>query len=93
MTADQIIEVLQAWKEGKQIEWKYHGYKEWEVWAFRHSPEDFFRMEYRVKLKPREWWAVLYTQSGLQGGLWKTYEEAVAYNPEREIIRVREVLD
>lgn len=55
MTVDQMIEVLQAFKAGKKIEYKSHDdcYSEWSpvtipCWAFD-------RGNYRVKPEPREY--------------------------------------
>lgn len=59
MTPDQIIEVVQAYKDGKTIQYRLHGTTDW-----RNGEPifNFFSNDYRVKPeppeppKPREFW-------------------------------------
>lgn len=60
MSNDEIIAVVQAHKEGKQIEWRELGFQAEHMWmnAGEQPTWDFRHWEYRVKpepRKPREW--------------------------------------
>lgn len=93
MTIDEMIAVLQAAKRGEQIQCfdKDHPEQGWRDLVAANW--DFYRADFRVKPKPRKWWAALYPQVGLRGGLWETKDEAIRDSENREIIRVREVLE
>lgn len=63
MTHDEMIAVIQAAKEGKEIEWKYVGQNDgWNPLVGSTQGQvyfDFRSMEYRVKpepVKPRQLW-------------------------------------
>jgi hypothetical protein len=59
VTHDQIIAVVQAHKEGKQIEYTYkYPAAAAGVWLSMQSPQffNFADCVYRVKPEPREWW-------------------------------------
>ena len=48
MTINEIIKVLQAHKEGKEIEYRYRGNEEW--WTYTDGPRfNFDNYEFRVK--------------------------------------------
>lgn len=54
MTHDEMIEVIEAHKNGANIIHSIKGRGNW-----RHDPSpawDFYQYEYKVQLKPREWW-------------------------------------
>lgn len=59
MTIDEMIEVLQAAKEGKQIEKKMK-FGKGAQWQRAGTPDwDFDCFIYRVKQEPMEYWAVI----------------------------------
>lgn len=92
MTIDEMIAVLQAAKEGKTIQVKARISPKAMWGGTVYSPTwDFSNFDYRVKPQPREWWAELYNQSGLRGGLWATREEAASEG--RKVVRVREIVE
>lgn len=53
MTYDEMIEILQAAKAGKVIEWQNQA-GEWERWLF--SSFNFMQNKYRVKPEPKRCW-------------------------------------
>jgi hypothetical protein len=59
MTHDEMIEVIQAHKDGKviQIRMPYGGIE----WMRNDAPQwNFFSVEYRAKPEPKEYWLVPY---------------------------------
>jgi hypothetical protein len=61
MTHDEIIQVVQAHKEGKVIEFKnrHSGVTNW--WPVKARPIwNFNALAYRVKPEPKEYWLVPY---------------------------------
>ena len=53
MSIDEMISVLQAAKQSKQIQARRHGYKDWHNCT--DSPSwDFFSQDYRIAPEPRE---------------------------------------
>lgn len=57
---DSMIEVLQAYKEGKKIEWKGELDRKWTDFPMNNSgPWDFYEFEYRVKKEPLVKWAAV----------------------------------
>lgn len=85
MTFDEMIAVLQAAKEGKQIEYRnVHREGTWLNATFNHW--DFFDYEYRIKSEPRECWVA---EKQLAGHLDK---ELIEKTWECKAIRMREVL-
>lgn len=71
MTTDEMIEVLQAFKNGKVIQGRRKGVSEWrDATAGPGGAWDFLTWDYRVKPeppKPREWIAVPF-EKGRHGG-------------------------
>jgi hypothetical protein len=96
MTDDQILEVVQARKNGKQIEILYdtrHGYT-YETWITTDIDSwDFLNHDYRVKPeppKPREFWLCKYNSSPTDYSVWS--HPVKQYNAD-EVIHVQEVLE
>ncbi len=57
MTPDEMIDVIQAAKDGERIEARLDVHDN-EQWRNSDDPVwNFARYEYRRKPKPREWWA------------------------------------
>lgn len=98
MTIDEMIEVLQACKEGKTIQFLYRSSGQEESWRdIIGTPIwEFSRVKYRVKLKePREIWV---NQAG--GALLpriyispECAKGALIYMEEVKQIKFREVLE
>lgn len=93
MSDDEIIAVVQAHKEGKQIEYKIRG-SESHVWLSSVAPAwNFYDYDYRVKPEPRklrEWWI----HKGGYGGedqRWTIEDKPLV--PCCDYIHVREVID
>lgn len=50
MNADEMIEVIQAWKNGKEIEFLWHNHEDYEDWELTTDPEwNFPEVDYRIK--------------------------------------------
>lgn len=91
----QLLPVLQAWAESKNIQVRDKTVPDDKWETFRSGAcADFEKLnwEWRVEPEQREYVAVLYAQPGLVGGLYVSTEYAKEHNPGREIIRVKEVL-
>jgi hypothetical protein len=95
MSIDDMIEVLQAVKDGK-AEWKYKDQNGWSPFtknAFESHGIDTPDFRYRVKPEPREWWIVPDQYGGYAfGGI----DSARNFNSgflSKEIVKVREVLE
>lgn len=89
--AKELMPVIQAFADGKAIEIKTS-----EGWHEIVELNNFFYKSldtYRIKPEPREFFAALYPQQGLRGGLFETKENAQRSNPSSEIIKVREILE
>ena len=92
MTHDEMIEVIQAHRDGKKIEWRLKN-EEDSPWS--NSPFgiswDFHDFDYRIKQEPREWWiSVRGTESCAVAFL--NRESAAACMLTAEVVHVREVL-
>jgi hypothetical protein len=63
MTHDEMIEVIQAHKDGKVIQFKRNcGVCDWTSLAKVKSPHwNFSAVKYRIKPMPKEYWLVPYT--------------------------------
>ncbi len=81
-----MIAVLQAAKEGKQIQVRNLG----EIrWSWASCPAfDFQSNEYRVKPEPRKFWLVAFKDGSLTWSVWT--RPPVDRSPYREIIEVTE---
>lgn len=91
MTHDEMIAVIQAHKEGKQIE--YRTINPESPWVYVKNPKwDFPQIEYRVKPEPRTFWLVS-TPAGAHFG-YTNYTEAkdVRAACQGTLIQVQEVL-
>lgn len=63
MTHDEMIAVIQAAKDGKQIQLRRNSQ---EPWRNVVSPRfDFDSFDYRAKPEPREWWVCTFQSNGL----------------------------
>ncbi len=89
MSDAEIIEVVQAHKEGKKIQCKDEHWKEWEAVSPRDRiPWNFQIFTYRVVPEPRaprEWTLMINTDGNICGPSY-----GVTYNTEK--VRVREVI-
>lgn len=97
-TIDEMIAVMQAFKEGKKIE--YHAIaipnKKWQK-AARPS-WDWSNFDYRITREPKEIWVNEYHHSGawLGGGAYSKKEHAESLAAEdavRKAVHYREVLE
>lgn len=75
-TIDEMIEVLNAFKEGKKLECTFFGDSE-DHWSYASTPcFNFDKYQYRVKPDPFECWVNVYP-SGDISGVYKTKEDAL----------------
>lgn len=89
MTDDQILEVVQAHKDGKPIQIRkmgwHHGFRDG-TWYDCENPQwDFDTCDYRVKPEHREWW--------LSRNLVAYETRDAARDVGHPIIHVREVIE
>jgi hypothetical protein len=94
MKPEEIIAVVTAFKEGKQIEYKFCGEAEWDTCP---APSwDFFTFDYRVKpeapKRPREWWVNVYADCSPCVHRSKSKADESAQLRRLECVHVREVL-
>ena len=61
MTHDEMIAVIQAHKEGKEVEWRPTGA---ERWRLATPLWDFDTCEYRIKPEPKTIWVNEYDDDG-----------------------------
>lgn len=92
MTANQIIEVLQAWKQEKPLEWRYKDDKFWRDYDSCEAPIEFVTKEWRVEPEQRKPWEgfVLLRKNGEH-----TAHETSKYlnMVDGRLIKVREVVE
>lgn len=95
MTHDEIIAVVAAHRDGKDIEAKHHEALVWNLITNGHPRWDFPSYDYRIAPpKPREWWINIYpdgSKSRLHAS--KQIADDVAHARRTECVHVREVLD
>lgn len=67
MTIDEQIEILQAIKAGKIIQWKRNCSTQWVDCGTMPAVPDFARFEYRIKPDPKtlEVWINIYDDGGV----------------------------
>jgi hypothetical protein len=82
-----MIAVLQAAKDGKEIEWRaFNG--EWRPKEV--CPFDFNNVEYRVKPEPRRFWCVI--KDGIVCNLYRDEVDAKSYHDQSVIFEFVEVI-
>jgi len=100
MTNKEIIEVVQAAEQGKQIEVRLKGFTAWVAFDVAEENWDFQKYEYRVAVEPREfkliWWPGEECTRGTcingRSG-WHVYDVASDLSgPEWRVILVREII-
>lgn len=86
MTIDQMIEVMQAYKNGAKIESRH---KECEVdWFTAPHPQwDWFAFEYRVKKEPVRLRLYRYNKNDP----WSAVNEKYDVSPDAEVITVEQI--
>lgn len=90
-TIDEAIEILQAMKEGKQIQ--VYAENKWQDSALKKSVPNFFHLTYRIKPEPREIWVNVYPGGRCgEGHNSKREAEHVAAAHARTL-RFREVIE
>lgn len=92
MSIQEMIDVLEAAREGKTVQWRRKDTGDW----YEVDPKDltfaFDLNDYRVKPEsPREWWAVVYRDGSAI--CYITKAEAIAKTHCDTIVRVREILE
>lgn len=92
-TIDAMVAVMNAAKEGKEIQRRCAGDKGWND-ASRPA-WNWVDFEYRVKPEPREWWAIL-NYMGTPVGIFQEKDDA-EFNAKNwnnaTIVPVREILE
>lgn len=92
MTHDEMIEVLQAAKDGKTIQWFKPFEGKW--YDCIVSPSwDFSKLTYRVKRDPREWWINVYANGEFWVYQTKTIADKNAGDARLECVHVRDVIE
>jgi hypothetical protein len=96
MTLDKMIEVLQAAKDGKEIEFKEKNKSYWQRLYYKEEEGglaawNFWEYDYRIKPKPREIWVNKYSSHWLAH---PTKESAILHSGGTlEPVLFREVID
>lgn len=88
---DKQIEVLQAFKEGKKIEWRIRAREsaQWRTYTGRGTLWDWGLSEYRVKPEPRTF--TLWRLAGSHAA-WQVATEGTEIHPEHEQMKVQEIV-
>lgn len=92
-TIDEAIEILQAMKEGKQVEYKSGD--SWTHLAYQGSSylPNFYHLTYRIKPEPREIWVNI-PFNGYDLRAYTTREEALtSCDIDGKPVRFREVIE
>jgi hypothetical protein len=65
MNLDEMIEVLQAAKDGKEIEFKEKDKSYWQRLCYKDGSAawNFWEYDYRIKPEPRECWVNIYSSN------------------------------
>jgi hypothetical protein len=86
-----MIAVMQAYADGKEIQYRRIGNGEWDDCKPRW---DWAACEYRVKPEPREWWILTTTRGGAYAVCASEIMAAEGMlHPGQAIVHVREVLE
>jgi hypothetical protein len=89
-TIDEAIAILEAIKEGKEIQ--FMGGYTWLDWNIDGIP-NFLEREYRIKPKPRTFWANVYPDQ-VTSCLYRAKRDAETYCGQNgETIKVVEVIE
>jgi hypothetical protein len=95
MTPDEMIDVIQGYKDGKEIEYRPETVEDWYDCGGRPN-WDFYASEYRIKPEPREWYMRIYNNNVISPSLYDTQKQAInafsAAGHNFSVIKVREVL-
>lgn len=87
--AEELLPVIQAFAEGKEIEFKHKEGDEWFTQDYYVWDEDY---EYRIKPEPREWYINIYDSD--DSYMHNTKIQADNMGKGRiECIKVREILE
>ena len=92
-TIDQAMQVLQAMMEGETIQIMLYG--EWKDRAFGQKDKipKFLEFDYRVKPKPRVFWANVYADKPEAYYMYKNKAEALSFcHLDGETIELMEVI-
>jgi hypothetical protein len=92
MTHDEIITVVQAHKDGEQLQIRLTRKKNNDfIWSdLRGNIWDFEQFEYRIKPKPRERWFGQYPNGQLTVCAYQTKQEVENFGPEYKPICFKE---
>jgi hypothetical protein len=89
MTHDEMLEVIQAHKDGHAVEWHdvYAG-----CWVWEEEPKwNFGSVSYRIKRTPREWILEVHEDGEILCA-WTELSKSAAPAPKCKFVRVREVI-
>lgn len=91
MNIDEMIAVVTAYRDGKQIEFRRNDGEP--KWLDNVSPRwNFESFDYRIKPAPREWWMITCAHEKQCGALiYREKQESIAPNCSQ--IHVREVIE
>lgn len=92
--AKELLPIIQAFAEGKEIQYISTLPNDHHVWLFTSSPQWADEHDYRIKPEPRELWLVSYNE--VSCSLYPTKEEAekdFSCGKPQEIIHLREVIE
>lgn len=95
-TTKEMIEVMQAFVDGKSVEYQMLGDEVWHERRVEEQWDSYWNWgdyDYRIKKMPRECWVNVY--DGYFGNAWETKEEAdeAAGKSRTDCLRVREVIE
>jgi len=91
MNHDEMIEVIQAHKDGKTIQLRHKNQPKWV--DFSKPLWNFDNTDYRVKPEPREFYIDLNSNGTVQCGLPVRASDGSASSLASETIKVREVIE
>jgi hypothetical protein len=88
-----IIEVLQAFMDGKTIQIAELYSDKWEDLKIKNPRWNWRDMKYRVKVEPREWWVNIYPESDSFAHISKEEADRFGRKTRKECVHVREVIE
>jgi len=89
----KCIEVMQAFVEGKEVEWrrKYQEHEQWKV--INTAPTwNFTRFDYRIRKEPIEVWAFV-SDRGVSLAEPEFLRKGASIGSDTRLIRLREVVE
>lgn len=104
MNTKEKIEVMQAWEDGKPIQYKTSIRDMWNDWEYSYEPNwNWEECKYRIKPGPKEIWVNEFSyqefEDDLLGYAYSDKQSAIneatrsVYKPIKKAVKYREVID